>query len=114
VEAPKDVITYAIDTTNIALKVGEQQQLTVIETTTKPDGTFTEKSVTAETSFKSSNPNVVTLNNGLVKAKGPGAANITVTHENFTAFVYVTVEAAVQGDDVQPIDEMKMSAYIAF
>ena len=57
-EVPKDVITYAIDKTNVALKVGEQQQLTVIETTTKPDGTATEKNVTIDTTFKSSHPKV--------------------------------------------------------
>lgn len=105
VEVPKDIVTYSIDTTNITLKVGEQQQLTVIETTTKPDGSITEKNVTTDTKFKSSHPKVVTLNKGLVTAVGPGISVITVTHPNFTTTVYATVESAVQGDQLQPVEE---------
>lgn len=112
-EEPKDVITYAIDTTNVALKVGEQQQLTVTETTTKPDGSIIENNVTADAKFKSSHPKVVTLNKGLVTAVGPGISVITVTHPNFTTTVYATVESAVQGDDLQPVEELQMSDDIA-
>jgi len=92
-EVPKDVVTYAIDTTNIALKVGEKHQLTVIETTTKPDGTATEKNVTADTTFKSSHPKVAKQNKGLVTAVGPGSAVFSVTHPNFKATVYAAVTA---------------------
>lgn len=79
--------------------------MTVIETTTKPDGSITEKNVTTDTKFKSSHPKVVTLNKGLVTAVGPGISVITVTHPNFTTTVYATVESAVQGDQLQPVEE---------
>ena len=87
-----DVITYSADKNSVILKKGATEQVTIIEKTTKADGTVTEKNVTANTTFKSSNPKVVTLSKGLVTAVGPGKADITVTHPNYTTTVTAIVE----------------------
>ena len=66
--------------------------MTVTETVTKPDGSVTEKNVTAETKFTPANNQVVKLNEGFVTAVGPGETVITVTHSNFTKEVTAIVD----------------------
>ncbi|MBO0589239.1 S8 family serine peptidase [Sporosarcina sp. E16_8] len=91
----QDIITYSVDKNSVTLKAGATDQLTVTEKTTKADGSFTEKNVTANTTFTSADPKVVALNKGLVTAVGPGETVITVTHPNFTTTVTAIVEQEV-------------------
>ncbi|WP_342539168.1 S8 family serine peptidase [Sporosarcina sp. FSL K6-1540] len=91
----KDVLTYSVDKNSVALKAGATEQLTVIEKTTKADGSVNEKNVTADSKFKSANSKVVTLSKGLVTAVGPGETVITVAHPNFTTTVTAIVEQDV-------------------
>lgn len=84
-------VTYKVNHETLALKVGNSEQLTVTETTTKPDGTTEEKDVTAEATFTSSNEAIATATNGNVTAIAAGTADISVTYKDFTATVAVEV-----------------------
>ncbi|MBE1555671.1 S8 family serine peptidase [Sporosarcina limicola] len=103
-EIPKDVVTYSIDKESLTLKVGDQEQLTVTEITTKPDGQISKKDITADSEFKLAHNKVVKLKKGLVSAVGPGKTFITITHQEFTATVYVTVVATETKEEgeIQP------------
>ncbi|MBD7984606.1 S8 family serine peptidase [Sporosarcina sp. Sa2YVA2] len=93
-------VTYKVNHETLALKVGNSEQLTVTETTTKPDGTTEEKDVTAEATFTSSNEAIATATNGNVTAIAAGTADITVTYKDFTATVAVEVtEEPVTGEE---------------
>lgn len=91
----QDIITYSVDEDSVTLKAGTTEQLSVIEKTTKADGSFTEKNVTADSNFKSADSKVVSLYKGLVTAVGPGETVIKVTHPNFTTTVTAIVEQEV-------------------
>ena len=91
--AEPDTVTYAVNKTNIALEAGEQEQLTVTETTVKPDGTTEENDVTADATFTSADETIATVENGTVTAVAAGTTEITVTYEDFTATVAVEVTA---------------------
>lgn len=87
----QDSAEYAVNHEALTLKVGASEQLTVIETTTKADGTKEEKDVTADATFTSADASVATVENGNVTAVAAGTTEITVTYEDFTATVAVTV-----------------------
>ncbi|WOV88030.1 S8 family serine peptidase [Sporosarcina oncorhynchi] len=87
----EDEVTYTVNHEALALKVGDAEQLTVTETTTKPDGTKEEKDVTAEATFESADATIATATNGNVTAIAAGTTNITVTYKEFTATVAVEV-----------------------
>ena len=93
-DAVQNTVSYAVNKDNVTLQIGGKEQLTVTEKTTTPTGTVTEKDVTADTKFQSANPNVVTLNKGLVTAVAAGETTIAVTHPKFTTAVTAIVEAA--------------------
>lgn len=94
--AAPDVITYAVNKTETALNVGDTDQLTVTETTTKADGNQTEKDVTATSVFTTADPSIATVENGVVTAVGAGETAITITNGDFTATVQVTVTETAQ------------------
>src|SRR5690606_35483186 len=50
-EVQKDVITYSVNKETVTLTVGQQEQLKVTETTTKPNGQIITKDVTATGSY---------------------------------------------------------------
>jgi uncharacterized protein YjdB len=87
---PVESISAYPDIINLA--VGETQQLTV--TATLSDSTT--KDVTGSAAYSIDNASVATVNNsGLVTAVFPGTATITVTYQNKTATVPVTVTSPV-------------------
>ncbi|MFJ7934339.1 S8 family serine peptidase [Sporosarcina sp. NPDC096371] len=86
-----DVVTYTVNKNNLDLKVGGTDQLTVTETTTKPDGTTEAKDVTAGATFQSANAAVATVNNGKVTAVAAGETTVTVSYKDFTQAITVKV-----------------------
>ena len=79
-----DVTGVTLNKTELSLTVGESATLTATVT----PANATDSSVT----WHSSNPSVVTVENGVVTAKGAGSATVTVTTSNGkTAFCTVTV-----------------------
>ncbi|WP_186667821.1 S8 family serine peptidase [Sporosarcina sp. BP05] len=92
-EEEPDVISLAVDTEKLALQVGDQATLTVTETTTKPDGSASDKDVTADATYDDFDVKVVTVSSeGKVVAVGVGTTEITVSYEGETALVSVKVE----------------------
>ena len=92
-EIPQDIVTYEVNKTNVKLKVGEQKQLKVTETTVKPDGKVIEKDVTVNTSFKVVNNNIAKVQKGLVTAHKAGKTQVLVTIPNEeTTLVYLDVK----------------------
>ncbi len=84
VEQPIEVIVIEPDT--IDIMTGETKQLTV----TDNNG----NDITSESSYTSDNESVATVDeNGLVTAVGVGETEITVSYEDITETVSVTVEA---------------------
>ncbi|MGN7408141.1 S8 family serine peptidase [Sporosarcina sp. SAFN-010] len=100
VEEPVDTVSVSVDQSALDLKVGDTAQLLVTETTTKPDGTSTDRDVTAEATFASSDAAVATVSNGKVTAVAAGKADITVTYNDFTQTVPVTVTAEPVKEEV--------------
>lgn len=75
-----NTVTYTVNHEALALKVGESAELTVTETTTKPDGTKEEKDVTAEATFESADEKIATVTKGNVKAIAEGTTEIMITY----------------------------------
>ena len=99
VTAP-DTVSVSVDQSALDLQVGDTAKLVVTETTTKPDGTSTDRDVTAEATFASSNEAVATVANGTVTAVAAGSADIAVTYKDFTQTVPVTVTAQPAQDEI--------------
>ncbi|WP_082713576.1 S8 family serine peptidase [Sporosarcina koreensis] len=95
----EDTVTYAVNKTNLVLEAGQQEQLFVTETITKPDGTTEEKDVTADAAFTSANTAVATVENGNVIAVAKGTTDITVTYEDYTETVAVEVTDKPVGEE---------------
>ncbi|WP_432354122.1 S8 family serine peptidase [Sporosarcina sp. A2] len=100
VDEPVDTVSVSVDQSKLDLKAGETAQLLITETTTKPDGTSTERDVTAEATFVSSNTAVATVATGKVTAIATGTADITVTYKDFSQTVPVTVTAEPVKEEV--------------
>ena len=66
--APQDLIAYSVSKKNLTLGVGQSEQFYVTQTTTKPDGTVTEKDVTGNGSYNAVNNKVAKVQKGLVTA----------------------------------------------
>ncbi len=92
-EIEEDTVGYAVNKNSLLLQVGDTDNLTVTETTTKADGTVTEKDVTADASFQSANAEIATVENSNVTAVAAGTTVITITYKDFTEKVAVTVTA---------------------
>ncbi|REB08509.1 peptidase S8 [Sporosarcina sp. BI001-red] len=100
VDEPVDTVSVSVDQSALDLKVGDAAQLLVTETTTKPDGTSTDRDVTAEATFASSDAAVATVSGGKVTAIAAGTADIAVTYNDFTQSVPVTVTAEPVKEEV--------------
>ncbi len=109
--AAPDTVSISVDQTALDLTAGDTAQLLVTETTTKPDGTSTDRDITAEATFTSSNPAVATVAGGKVTAVAAGKADITVTYNDFTQTVPVTVteKAPVQDEVTYAINKKNLS-----
>ncbi|MHC8514356.1 S8 family serine peptidase [Sporosarcina sp. ITBMC105] len=94
-----DQVTYTLNEQALALQTGDTAQLTLTETTTKPDGTTTDKDVTANATFTSADETVATVQNGTVTAVAAGTTEITVTYNDFTAAVTVEVTDQPTGEE---------------
>jgi len=102
-----DVVTVAVNKENLALEIGATEQLTVTETTTKPDGTKEDNDVTLDATFTSADETVATVENGIVTAIGAGKTDITVSYKEFTATVAVEVAALTEAPKhVVTVDEI--------
>ncbi len=95
-----DTVSVSVDQSALDLKVGDTAQLLVTETTTKPDGTSTVRDVTASATFASSDAAVATVAGGKVTAISAGKAGVTVTFNDFTQTVPVTVTAEPVKEEV--------------
>lgn len=111
VEEPVDTVSVSVDQTKLDLKTGDTAQLLVTETTTKPDGTSTDRDVTAEAAYQSNNEDVAKVTQGKITAIAAGDAEISVTFGEFTTTVKVHVEAAAP-QSVTVTDEM-INAFVA-
>ncbi|WJY26476.1 S8 family serine peptidase [Sporosarcina trichiuri] len=98
-EGQPDTVSVSVDQTALDLKAGDTAQILVTETTTKPDGTSTDRDVTAEADFASSDAAVATVANGKVTAVAAGKADITITYGDFTQTIPVTVTADAPAQD---------------
>lgn len=65
----------------------------------------------AAVSWQSSNPAVATVENGLIKAVGSGTAEITVSYEEVTKTVSVSVAAAATAEQVNTFSEEYINIY---
>ncbi len=89
----EDVVSYAVDTEELNLKVGDQANLTVTETTTKLDGSVSDKDVTLEATYAVLDEKIATVSSGgKVAAVGVGTTEIIVSYEGATVSVSVKVE----------------------
>jgi len=77
----------SLDPTTASLTVGGSQQLTALAT----DSQGRQQDVTAAATWTSSDPNVATVNGGVVQAVGPGSATVTATWDNLSAAATVDV-----------------------
>ncbi|WP_438315215.1 S8 family serine peptidase [Sporosarcina sp. FA9] len=111
-EVESDVISYATNKDSVTLQVGDTESLTVTETTTKPDGTVTEKDVTADATFSSADESIAHVNKGLVTAVGAGETQVTITYEDFTANVLVTVEEVVVNEQIYVVKDGDIASQI--
>ncbi|WHT48290.1 carboxypeptidase regulatory-like domain-containing protein [Sporosarcina thermotolerans] len=84
-------ITYSVNYESLRLELGEGRQLTVTETTTKPDGTTVEKDVTADATFASADNTVAIVYEGFVTSVYAGKTYITVDYGDFTTLVNIEV-----------------------
>ncbi|GKV69188.1 hypothetical protein NCCP2716_16860 [Sporosarcina sp. NCCP-2716] len=109
--AAPDTVSISIDKSSLDLKAGDTAQLLITETTTKPDGTSTDRDITAEAAFTSSNPAVATVAGGKVTAVAAGKADITVTYNDFSQTIPVTVteKAPVQDEVTYAVNKKNLS-----
>ncbi|WP_336246385.1 S8 family serine peptidase [Sporosarcina cyprini] len=91
--AAPDSVTYAVNQEQFALNAGDTAQVAVTETTTKADGTATDRDVTGEATFTSGDASIATVENGTITAIGAGTTTITATFKDFTATIAVEVAA---------------------
>ncbi|SDM36787.1 Ig-like domain (group 2) [Psychrobacillus sp. OK028] len=89
-----NVITLAVDKTELSLTTGATSQLTVKKVTTPEDGEPTEVDVTEEVSYIVGDDSKVSVVKGLVTAKAKGNTTITIKHGEIEAVVNVTVKDA--------------------
>ena len=99
-EGEESTVDYALNKEQLELEVGETTQLILTETTTNADGTTEEKDITADAQFNSANSDTVTVENGQVTALGAGQTEITVSYEDFTAKIPVTVTAPAVDESI--------------
>lgn len=101
--------SVAIEPDQVALAVGETKQLVC---TVLPENTEN-----PAVTWASTDPNVVTVDNGLITAKASGKANVmavTMDGTDLKAFCYVAVSGGGSGDDSDdPNDEEEGSINIA-
>ena len=75
----------------VELESGKTEKITVTEITTSKDRTKTEKDVTQEATYKVDNEEIVIVENGVITAKAPGTAIITIKYNGQTTTVEVSV-----------------------
>lgn len=78
VAAPE--VTLVADNTQIELEAGKEVRIAIKEVTTTPDGTATERDVTAAAKYTPGDKALITVNSGLVRAKKAGNTTITVKY----------------------------------
>ena len=93
VTVTKPEVTLFTDIAQIDLESGKEAQLTIKEITTTADGKTTERNVTSSAKYKAADTSVVTVSNGLVRAKNPGATTINVSYGENNLTVNITVAA---------------------
>ena len=96
-EEDEDITDINLDVSSIILKAGIEYTL---------DYSIEPKDAKAKLTWESSDPNVATVENGVIKTLAPGTTAITVSKSNKEATCYVTV---VKGDSSTPdvIDDGK-------
>ncbi len=93
VTVTKPEVTLFTDIAQIDLEPGKEAQLTIKEITTTVDGKTTEKNVTTSATYKAADTSVVSVTNGLVRAKNAGTTTINVSYGGKNLTVNVTVTA---------------------
>ncbi len=91
-EKEEQVVTLAVNPTNLDLTTGKTAQLTVKETSTPKEGEATVVDVTNNATYIVADESIATVTNGLVTAVGKGSTTIAVSHGENTVTVNVTVK----------------------
>lgn len=105
VVSPLKTISFNGKTNESTIDLGQTETLTVVY---NPEDTTDEKTVT----WKSTNPNAVTVDNGVVKAVGEGSSTITATVGEKVATIDYSVRIPVEsitinGDETLKKNEVK-------
>ena len=115
VAAPE--VTLVADNTQIELEAGKEVRIAIKEVTTTPDGTATERDVTAAAKYTPGNNALITVNSGLVRAKKAGNTTILVKYgkNEITLNVNITeasIRSTVPGSEtVIPSPELSVPSF---
>ena len=115
VAAPE--VTLVADNTQIELEAGKEVRIAIKEVTTTPDGTATERDVTAAAKYTPGDKALITVNSGLVRAKKAGNTTITVKYgkNELTLNVNITeasIRSIVPGSEtVTPSPELSVPSF---
>jgi hypothetical protein len=105
----EDTYTLASDQTNFELESGETAQINLTETATKYDGTTTTKDVAAEATYSGFDSDIISVEQGVIKAKAEGSTTITAQYRDNSVTINVTVFAIEDGGIVVTEDEIDTS-----
>ncbi|PKH10551.1 S8 family serine peptidase [Planomicrobium sp. MB-3u-38] len=92
-EEAEPVVTLSADPAQLALTVGDSEQVTVTQTTTPEFGDPATEDVTADAVYTVADPAVASVENGLVTANAAGTTAITISYGGNETTVTVTVTA---------------------
>lgn len=105
-EAAADEVSYALNKKNLALGVGQQEQLKITETTVKADGTVVKKDITPAVNFNVADNSIATVSKGLVTAHKAGKTQVRVMIPGQdTRYVYLEVNKAQQDVVTYSVDK---------
>ncbi|SEM88080.1 Ig-like domain (group 2) [Paenisporosarcina quisquiliarum] len=93
VTVTKPEVTLFTDISQIELEPGKEAQLTIKEITITADGKTSERNVTSSAKYKAADNSVVSVTNGLIRAKNAGATTINISYGENNLTVNVTVAA---------------------
>ncbi|MFJ5768842.1 S8 family serine peptidase [Psychrobacillus sp. NPDC093180] len=92
VTVTEPVVKLTVNKTQLDLKLDKEAKLTIKEVITSADGKTKQTDVTSFATYTSSNEEVATVKNAVVRAVGAGSATITAKYGNSEVTVNVTVQ----------------------
>ncbi|SES00245.1 DUF6359 domain-containing protein [Psychrobacillus sp. OK032] len=105
----KETYTLQANKTSVELESGQTEKITLIETTTKQDGTTSTKDVSAEATYSGFDTKIISVEKGVITAKAVGKTAITATYGDNTVTINVTVQSIKPGEAVITADEVDTS-----